>query len=253
MSDDPSDPGDLLDPPASGGGLRLLSIVALVWAVLAGVYVLQYAVRSYDALPEQIPVHFDGSGNPDRYTEKSPAGVYVLPVTTLLAGLMTALLAIGLSSTKLTRHSGGSHVARLRSRWMTGGFLSGLSILVTTMLAVISGGALDVSLGTRTQLPGIALWLGIGVGVYAVGGVIYMAATGGLARNKSGGEAAASDDASRWLWGLFYYAPEDPAMFVEKRMGLGYTLNFGNKLAIVMTVVFVAAFGGILALAFMSS
>jgi uncharacterized membrane protein len=32
-----------------------------------------------------------------------------------------------------------------------------------------------------------------------------------------------------WKWGLFYYNPEDPAVIVEKRFGLGYTLNFGNR------------------------
>ena len=37
------------------------------------------------------------------------------------------------------------------------------------------------------------------------------------------------DDA--WKMGLFYYNPGDPALMVEKRMGIGYTLNFGNRLS----------------------
>ena len=28
--------------------------------------------------------------------------------------------------------------------------------------------------------------------------------------------------------GIFYYNPNDPALFVPKRYGIGYTLNFGN-------------------------
>ena len=28
--------------------------------------------------------------------------------------------------------------------------------------------------------------------------------------------------------GIFYSNPDDPALFVPKRFGIGYTLNFGN-------------------------
>jgi uncharacterized membrane protein len=31
-----------------------------------------------------------------------------------------------------------------------------------------------------------------------------------------------------WKGGIFYVNPEDPSLFVSKRLGIGYTLNFGN-------------------------
>jgi uncharacterized membrane protein len=31
-----------------------------------------------------------------------------------------------------------------------------------------------------------------------------------------------------WIFGVYYVNPRDPAMWVENRFGLGYTLNFGN-------------------------
>ena len=34
-----------------------------------------------------------------------------------------------------------------------------------------------------------------------------------------------------WKLGIFYYNPRDPALMVEKRFGIGYTLNFGNRLS----------------------
>ena len=36
-----------------------------------------------------------------------------------------------------------------------------------------------------------------------------------------------TDDA-HWLGGMIYVNPADHALFVEKRMGIGWTLNFGN-------------------------
>jgi hypothetical protein len=33
---------------------------------------------------------------------------------------------------------------------------------------------------------------------------------------------------ARWIGGLFYFNPTDAALLVEKRMGIGWTVNFGN-------------------------
>ena len=39
------------------------------------------------------------------------------------------------------------------------------------------------------------------------------------------------DDDRYWSGGIFYSNPDDPALFVEKRYDLGWTLNFGHPQA----------------------
>ena len=39
------------------------------------------------------------------------------------------------------------------------------------------------------------------------------------------------DDDRYWNAGFFYNNPDDPAMFVPKRYGLGWTMNFGHPQA----------------------
>ncbi|MGZ3756338.1 MAG: DUF5808 domain-containing protein [Mucilaginibacter sp.] len=34
-----------------------------------------------------------------------------------------------------------------------------------------------------------------------------------------------------WKWGFIYYDPENTKVFVPKRLGLGWTLNFAQPLA----------------------
>ena len=46
-------------------------------------------------------------------------------------------------------------------------------------------------------------------------------------------------DNTHWAWGLFYVDRNDPSIMVEKRFGLGYTLNYGNRKAILIVVSFV--------------
>ncbi|MDR2024331.1 MAG: DUF5808 domain-containing protein [Hungatella sp.] len=36
------------------------------------------------------------------------------------------------------------------------------------------------------------------------------------------------DNDRYWLGGFLYCNKDDPSLFVEKRFGMGYTLNFGN-------------------------
>ncbi|MDR1014860.1 MAG: DUF5808 domain-containing protein [Coriobacteriales bacterium] len=48
------------------------------------------------------------------------------------------------------------------------------------------------------------------------------------------------DDDRYWKLGQFYVNPVDPALFVEKRFGIGYTCNFGRPAAWVLIGAFVA-------------
>jgi uncharacterized membrane protein len=44
-----------------------------------------------------------------------------------------------------------------------------------------------------------------------------------------------------WRWGIIYYNRDDPAFLVEKRVGFGWTLNYGNKWSWVLSVGLLAA------------
>jgi hypothetical protein len=43
-----------------------------------------------------------------------------------------------------------------------------------------------------------------------------------------------------WRWGLFYYNPSDPTLFIQHRSGPGYTVNFANVMAWPLTLLVVA-------------
>ncbi len=42
------------------------------------------------------------------------------------------------------------------------------------------------------------------------------------------------DDDNKWFLGIFYFNPSDSSLFVEKRSGIGRTVNFGRPLAWVL-------------------
>ena len=43
-----------------------------------------------------------------------------------------------------------------------------------------------------------------------------------------------------WKWGIIYYNPNDSAIWVEKRNGLGWTLNFAHKVSWLIIFFFLA-------------
>ncbi len=48
------------------------------------------------------------------------------------------------------------------------------------------------------------------------------------------------DDDRHWRAGMRYVNPADPALFVQKRFGVGWTLNFGNPRAPVLPAALLA-------------
>ena len=49
-----------------------------------------------------------------------------------------------------------------------------------------------------------------------------------------------------WKYGLFYFNPDDSALFVERRVGIGYTINFAHASAwIVIALTLLVPLGGV--------
>jgi uncharacterized membrane protein len=56
-----------------------------------------------------------------------------------------------------------------------------------------------------------------------------------------------ADNTNRY-WGVFYVNRNDPSIMVEKRFGIGYTMNYGNPTAVLIVVTFLALTRGLTAL-----
>jgi uncharacterized membrane protein len=44
-----------------------------------------------------------------------------------------------------------------------------------------------------------------------------------------------------WKLGRFYYNPADKSVFVPKRWGRGWTINFGNPIGVILYIAIIAA------------
>jgi uncharacterized membrane protein len=233
-------------PPSS----PILPALTVAVGFACGAYAIAHAWTSYGALPATVPTHFGFSGQPDAWQPKSLASVMLLPVMTLVLGAglggMTWLTAN--AKRGLRRFDrGGSLAAQLAFRRAMTRFLAGIALFTSVMLTSMSVSVIDVGLG---RADGLGRWQIVLTGVllaYGLLGTVYLAVRYGQGGSRIEHASAATPltdglaDNRNWVLGMFYVNRDDPSFLVEKRFGLGYTINFGNPKAVVLVVAFVGA------------
>jgi uncharacterized membrane protein len=234
-------------PPADPTWPALAIAVGLAGGILA----IAYAALNYDRMPGRVPTHFGPSGRPDQWAPRSFWTVMILPAGTLVMGVGLGIVAYLTAYAKRAvraRDGGVSVEAQSRFRSAMTRFLSGIGVLTTLLMMLLSIGAVRVSVGEASALPDVVMWPALGLLlVYAIGGSLYLMfryGQGGARLERAAGQAPLTDglaDNSRWVLGVFYVNRDDPAFLVEKRFGLGYTVNFGNPVAVALLVLFLAA------------
>ena len=218
------------------GGLFGQSLPFLILAAA-----IAYTALHWDELPARIPIHFDAQGAPNGWAEKGFFGAFAgagLPA--LFCALMLLFSASLLRNSRpgTTGASGGT----LRRVFLKGllacEFLLALvGVCVTAMPFVAS---------PRSR-QGITLL----VIVAAMACPLVLLSYLGIAASRAMGRGATADAGrppslsdgtpdSCWKKGMFYVNRDDPALWVEKRFGIGYTLNFGNRWSWVIMAILLA-------------
>jgi len=236
----------------------LLPALTIAVGVACGTFAIAYAWSHYDALPASVPTHFGISGEPDAWRPKSIPTVMLLP-------MMVLLLAVGLGGMAwLTANAkrglrrfdkGASLAAQMRFRTAMTRFLCGTAVFTSAMLTTMSVSIIQVSLGRASALGRWEMGLTGLLMLWAIGGTVYLAlryGQGGSRIERAGVTTPLTDglaDNRNWVLGMFYVNRNDPSFLVERRFGLGYTLNFGNWKAVALFVAFIAAIGALVIVA----
>jgi uncharacterized membrane protein len=189
-----------------------------------------YANVAWDRLPERIPVHF-GPHGADRWLDKTPAHVYGFLL--FLASLCVVFLMVAYGMQHWSRAisiTGERARSESRFRELSLWLMIGLQYLVVVP-------AVLMAFWTTTY--GASIWPALIIVVVAIAlvALIRLGQGGSRATNLMQYSSPIGDHTpdTAWKWGQFYYNPADPSLIVEKRFGLGYTLNFGNRWSWVLT------------------
>jgi uncharacterized membrane protein len=206
-----------------GLGCSLLPV-----AVTAGVL----AVR-WDAIPQRFAQHWTMAGvhlgdmAANRIVERSVGSVFGL-----LGMAVGVVLLMGVVA-EMTQRSSPGFAGREAMLRVTRDALLASAWLVSVLFSAIS--LLPLCASPETVLPVVMALALVGT-LGLVGWLGYRAVRSGALMAA----AAQSTDARFWKAGMFYVNPADSALFVPKRYGIGYTLNFGRPVAWVVIGVLLA-------------
>jgi len=207
------------------------------WLGQAGPFLIVAAAAlvlalAWDAVPDRYPVHYDASFQPDGWAERSLAGVAMPFALALVFMLPMWWMQWALVRRAHQAASGGGAASEVRRRVANAEVLLGAVYLIAADFAVIALAPLFQG-GRETA----RAWLTAVIGFTVVGtfGLIAWLVVRLLplyaARRDEGATGAALGDRTadeHWKMGLFYYNPGDPSLFIEKRFGIGYTMNMAR-------------------------
>lgn len=232
------------------GGLVLQSLPILALIAATG-----WTLVHWDRLPVRLPIRYDLRGDATAWTTLSPAHVFVPPAFLLLACVVLAVSALGILRSPRRVAVGGSDGAR-EKHYRRG--MAGLLLAAEYLVAFIGSTVTLSPLLSRSWVSGLAIATVVLIVTFSPAAIVALVV---LARRRAsvGQEPSAASAGSgraplgdrtpdeRWLWGILYVNRDDVALFVPKRFGVGYTLNFGNRSAwLLLALIVVLVVGGIL-------
>jgi uncharacterized membrane protein len=184
-----------------------------------------YLRAHWNEIPQRFPIHYDLAGTANRWAPKTAHAVYG-PLL-FEAGFMLLLLLLSLGAFYGARR-GPQRIGVLKMIVATLYFLAYI-FTAMSLLAL-------VPIPMESHLAVTAVFtLGVLVWSYK------------MVRDPKMPVDHTPDE--YWRLGSIYCNPDDPAVFVQNRIGFGYTLNFGNPVAWVGFGVFMLAMlGGVLLL-----
>ncbi len=197
-----------------------------------------YVALNWDDVPAQFPTHWNLTGKADGWTAKSVPGVFQGFALGFVACSMLLFTSYAVVSwTRLPRVTGRDGQQHLRVRrinllaQLAWAYLIAILLAWTTVVAMFAANARELRLPLAIRIAPFVL---------LIVGTLFIRVMRRTAVLETPPIGDTTPDAS-WIVGRLYFNRADPTLFVERRMGLGYTLNLGNPWSWLVVVVFVTA------------
>jgi uncharacterized membrane protein len=181
-----------------------------LWAALAAppfaipVAAMFYLRDRWSEIPARYPVHFGANGQPNRWVTKSERAVYA-PLW-FAEGLLLLMLLLSVSMILGSRRSARQN---------------GIPQLIVAVMYAVALLFSAIGIGPLVKIPAMAMATATVAFVLAT--LIYS-----YRRMSQPGTLVESTPDECWSLGGIYSNPNDPALFVQKRIGYGFTVNFAN-------------------------
>lgn len=223
------------------------SVWLAVYPVMIAITVL-LGFLLYSRLPARVPIHYNESGTANGFVQKSYMVIFINP---LLQAFLASVFSVSFLITKSRRRriDPSNEEESLRRQnifrnsfgrfFLFGGMLLLLmvTIMQLAMFGVFNSSAIMIS---STAVVIIML-------VYSAVLRVRVGQGGSRIKTKkpSEGRLNIKDSDDNWKFGAFYWNPNDPTIFVERRWGIGFTMNFARPASYIVIAALILGIIGI--------
>ncbi|GER67987.1 membrane protein [Weizmannia acidilactici] len=200
-------------------------------AITAATFLITYLF--YDRIPDRIVIHYDFNGTPTDWAEKSYRTVFELPTVQLFMLVLFIWMNTVIAKSKQQLNANDPEKSlrqnvRFRRRWSAFTMVSSFILILMFFM---------IQLSFIVPIPvGWLSYGGMGAALLILFGAVILSITtgqgGSRIRMGNGAVQGSShyDDDQYWKLGVFYFNRNDPSVWVEKRFGSGWTINFAHPL-----------------------
>lgn len=199
----------------------LIYIIPILLVVASSVY----SFINYDKIPEMMPTHFNFQGIADGFTVKTKTSFFAqigMQIVVMLLVYFSSVYSLKarVKIDKSNSKSDIAHTIKYLSHLASESFF--LLLAMALLFSSISFGLVNQKINQMLViLSTVILLASIAPLLYTS----YKLKKG----NYSDVSYTVDDDDKYWLLGCLYYNPNDPAAFVQKRFGIGWTINLGSN------------------------
>lgn len=196
----------------------------------------------YNELPNELPIHYDYLGNADTWEVKDKAILY-MPISQIFILIVMFFVYIVIKNTKQELDNNNPEKSaknNARFRYVMTKLLIIFGLIMEIELFINQLYIIDI-LKNKLWIVFTPLFISITIIILLIA-IVFKIGQGGWKLGKKEHNSNIDidrDDDKYWKLGSIYFNPNDPAIFVEKRFGIGWTNNMARPVSWVMLIGFI--------------
>lgn len=198
----------------------ILFIAPLLVVVLVGVY----GLTQYSSMPDIIPIHWGPSGAADNFTDKTFISVLSQIFMMISMAILISVTCIYSLKSRIKMSTTNVDEGKNINLYFLNRF--GFAFLLMNLACQVMFIAILLAVINATDVNSFIMFSCTALIIISS---IYLTYLYYKSPSKSKSASYSVDDEdSLWILGSIYNNPNDPSIFVQKRFGVGWTVNIGT-------------------------
>ncbi|MBY6957800.1 DUF1648 domain-containing protein [Clostridium botulinum] len=201
-------------------------------------------IKAYPNLPNKVATHWDFNGNVNGYQNKSTFLIYQMPLMELFITSIFFLCykIIGWSKKQISAFNPEESKTRNKLfRRILSIYMTFSAIAMTIFLSIINSQIMKIIDINDKYIMYFSLIFTLSIIIATILLEVKVGQGGSNLKlnykNDNKNNFINKDDDDHWILGnTIYYNKEDPSLFIEKRFGIGWTINAGRPLGLIIYI-----------------